>query len=57
METVEALKAFHQNFFVTGALFRPTFQDLCNAESFDTMKFLITDRLLGTFTEYIDFRY
>jgi hypothetical protein len=41
METVEALKASHQDFFVRDALFGPTFQDLRNAESFYSMKLLI----------------
>jgi hypothetical protein len=38
METLEAWKASQQDFFVADALFGPTFQNLRNAESFDSMK-------------------
>jgi hypothetical protein len=41
METVEALKASQQDFFVAETLFGPTFQDLRNAEPFDSTKLAI----------------
>jgi hypothetical protein len=41
IETVEALKASQQNFFVAYALLGPTFQYLLNTVSLDSMKLAI----------------
>src|ERR1700756_1908683 len=41
MEAVQALEPSHQDLVVAYALLGPTFQNLINAKSFDSMKFVI----------------
>jgi hypothetical protein len=41
VQGLKTLESLRENFLITQALFRPTFEDLLNPETFDSVKFVI----------------